>query len=67
MKPEEVPVQKPTPQAKKPAAPKATTTKSTSTTETTGTFQATPVLRTGDPYKMTEASDRSTPKALPGQ
>ncbi len=52
------------PTTKKPAG---TTTSTTKTTETSGNFQTTPLLRTGEPYPVTEASDRSTPKALPAK
>lgn len=43
----------------------STNVKKENKVETSGTFQTTPLLRTGKPYEMTEASDRSTPKALP--
>lgn len=48
---------------KRAPAPKKTQTPET---ETSGNFQTTPLLRTPNPYPVTDASDRSTPKALPG-
>ncbi len=55
------------PPPKKKSSPSQAPAKTQPTTKTTGTFQTTPVLRTSNAYEMTEASNRSTPKALPAQ